>query len=67
MSTMRLDIKHEMRALLAAAGKTLLDCPVSGTGAQAASKDLVVFASGDRAAYHILLAVYELPNGDHTS
>ena len=23
--------------------------------------------SGDRAAYHILLAVYELPNGDHTS
>ena len=54
MSTMRLDIKHEMRALLAAAGKTLLDCPVSGTGAQAANKDLVVFASGDRAAYDSL-------------
>ena len=54
MSTMRLDIKQEMRALLAAAGKTLLDCPVSGTGAQAANKDLVVFASGDRAAYDSL-------------
>ena len=54
MSTMRLHIKQEMRALLAAAGKTLLDCPVSGTGAQAASKDLVVFASGDRAAYDSL-------------
>ena len=54
MSTMRLDIKQELRALLAAAGKTLLDCPVSGTGAQAANKDLVVFASGDRAAYDSL-------------
>ena len=54
MSTMRLDIKQEVRALLAAAGKTLLDCPVSGTGAQAANKDLVVFASGDRVAYDSL-------------
>src|SRR5882672_8150445 len=35
---------------LAAQGKILLDCPVSGTGAQAAKKDLVVFASGDEAA-----------------
>ena len=50
MSTMRLNIKEEVRALLAAAGKTMVDCPVSGTGAQAANKDLVVFASGDRAA-----------------
>ncbi len=50
MSTMRLSIKEEMRAGLAAAGKTMLDCPVSGTGAQAANKDLVVFASGERAA-----------------
>ena len=31
------------------AGHTLLDCPVSGTGAQAAVKDLVVYASGDSA------------------
>src|SRR5258707_2545619 len=29
----------------------LLDCPVSGTGAQAARKDLVVFASGDETAF----------------
>ena len=54
MSTMRLTIKEEVRALLAAAGKTMVDCPVSGTGAQAANKDLVVFASGDRAAYDSL-------------
>lgn len=36
----------------------LLDCPLSGTGAQARSKDIVVYASGDAAAYervrHIL-------------
>src|SRR5215470_13203180 len=38
-------------AQLAAQGKILLDCPVSGTGAQAATKDLVVFASGDEAAF----------------
>ena len=36
---------------LAAAGVTLLDCPLSGTGAQARVKDLVVFGSGDRAAF----------------
>jgi putative dehydrogenase len=29
---------------------TLLDCPLSGTGAQARAKDLVVYASGDRVA-----------------
>ena len=30
---------------------SLLDCPLSGTGAQAATGDLVVYASGERAAY----------------
>ncbi len=29
----------------------LLDCPLSGTGAQAATRDLAVYASGERAAY----------------
>jgi 3-hydroxyisobutyrate dehydrogenase-like beta-hydroxyacid dehydrogenase len=32
---------------LQAAGHVALDCPVSGTGAQARVKDLVVYASGD--------------------
>ena len=58
MSTMRLTIKEEMRAGLAAAGKTMLDCPVSGTGAQAANKDLVVFASGERAACDSLADIF---------
>ena len=58
MSTMRLTIKEEMRAGLAVAGKTMLDCPVSGTGAQAANKDLVVFASGERAACDSLADIF---------
>ena len=29
---------------------TVLDCPISGTGAQAASKDIAVYASGSRQA-----------------
>lgn len=43
--------KARGEAQLATQGKILLDCPVSGTGAQAARKDLVVFASGDEAAF----------------
>jgi len=36
--------------VLAKAGHTMLDCPVSGTGAQAAVKDIVIYASGDAKA-----------------
>ena len=50
-STLPIDVKARGEAQLAAQGKILLDCPVSGTGAQAASKDLVVFASGNEAAF----------------
>lgn len=32
-------------------GKILLECPVSGTGARALKKGLVVFGSGDEAAF----------------
>jgi L-threonate 2-dehydrogenase len=46
-----IEAKARGHAQLAAQGKILLDCPVSGTGAQAANKDLVVFASGDEAAF----------------
>jgi L-threonate 2-dehydrogenase len=50
-STLPIVVKMRGQAQLAAQGKILLDCPVSGTGAQAANKDLVVFASGDEAAF----------------
>jgi len=50
-STLPIEVKARGEAQLAAQGKILLDCPVSGTGAQAASRDLVVFASGNEAAF----------------
>ena len=49
-STFTIEDKARAEAALRKAGHTLLDCPVSGTGAQAKVKDLVVYASGDTAA-----------------
>ena len=49
-STLSLDDKTAFKDILKKAGHTVLDCPMSGTGAQAAVKDLVVYASGDTAA-----------------
>jgi putative dehydrogenase len=45
-STLSLEAKQSGRDQLARAGMTLLDCPVSGTAAQAVTRDIVVFASG---------------------
>ncbi len=53
-STLALSDKEQAHQALAAAGVTLLDCPVSGTGTQAAKGDLVFFASGEKAAYERL-------------
>jgi putative dehydrogenase len=50
-STLPIPVKEAARVRLGASGVTLLDCPLSGTGAQARAKDLVVYASGDRKAY----------------
>jgi 3-hydroxyisobutyrate dehydrogenase-like beta-hydroxyacid dehydrogenase len=50
MSTFALDDKLEAERVLAKAGHTMLDCPVSGTGAQAKTGDIVVYASGDKKA-----------------
>jgi L-threonate 2-dehydrogenase len=50
LSTFALDDKLAFAAAMEAAGHVALDCPLSGTGAQAAVCDLVVYASGDRAA-----------------
>ena len=45
-STMTLDEKLQFGAALAQAGHTALDCPISGTGSQAKTRDLVIYASG---------------------
>jgi 3-hydroxyisobutyrate dehydrogenase-like beta-hydroxyacid dehydrogenase len=49
-STFTLDDKTRAERALKKAGHVPLDCPISGTGAQAAVKDLVVYASGDSKA-----------------
>jgi putative dehydrogenase len=56
-STLPIAAKEAARRRLAAAGATLLDCPLSGTGAQARAKDLVVYGSGDAAAWKRTLPV----------
>jgi putative dehydrogenase len=48
-STFTLEDKSAAEAALRKAGHVLLDCPVSGTGAQAKVRDLVVYASGGAA------------------
>jgi 3-hydroxyisobutyrate dehydrogenase-like beta-hydroxyacid dehydrogenase len=51
LSTLPIEVKEKAHAALGGGGITLLDCPLSGTGAQAVTRDLVVYASGERAAY----------------
>jgi 3-hydroxyisobutyrate dehydrogenase-like beta-hydroxyacid dehydrogenase len=50
-STLPIEEKQRARDTLAKKGIVLLDCPLSGTGAQARAKDLVVYASGERKAF----------------
>jgi 3-hydroxyisobutyrate dehydrogenase-like beta-hydroxyacid dehydrogenase len=57
-STLALDDKAEIRRLLEAAGHTALDCPLSGTGAQAQTGDLVVYASGDKKTIASLMPMF---------
>jgi 3-hydroxyisobutyrate dehydrogenase/glyoxylate/succinic semialdehyde reductase len=47
LSTLAIADKLRFEAILKRAGHIALDCPLSGTGAQAKLRDLVVYASGD--------------------
>ena len=58
LSTFTIEGKQRAHDTLRAAGHTLLDCPLSGTGAQAKVKDLSVYASGDSAAITTLMPVF---------
>lgn len=61
IETSTLDIKDKevARAALDKVGIHLLDCPLSGTGAQARNKDLTVYASGQSQAIKRLAPVFE--------
>jgi 3-hydroxyisobutyrate dehydrogenase/glyoxylate/succinic semialdehyde reductase len=50
LSTLSLADKLRFEAILQNAGHIALDCPLSGTGAQAKVRDLVVYASGESQA-----------------
>jgi 3-hydroxyisobutyrate dehydrogenase-like beta-hydroxyacid dehydrogenase len=58
-STLPIRVKESARESLARRGVILLDCPLSGTGAQARAKDLLIYVSGDRAAYRKIVPVLE--------
>jgi len=58
-STLPIPVKEAARAALARRGVILLDCPLSGTGAQARVKDLIIYVSGDRAAYRKTVPVLQ--------
>jgi len=58
-STLPIEVKEQARAALARRGAILLDCPLSGTGAQARTKDIAVYASGDAAACRAIVPVLE--------
>ncbi len=58
-STLDIDDKIAARDLLADADVTLLDCPLSGTGAQARDRDLTIYASGSPEAIKRMLPCFE--------
>ena len=57
-STFTIEDKLKAERALRKAGHVMLDCPMSGTGAQAKVKDLVVYASGDRKSIHRLRPLF---------
>ncbi|MDG2320952.1 MAG: NAD(P)-dependent oxidoreductase [Rhodospirillaceae bacterium] len=59
LSTLSLDCKKDACDQLVAAGIEMLDCPVSGTGAQAQTKDIVLYASGDEIAFADCQTVFD--------
>jgi len=50
LSTLSIADKVRFESILKKAGHIALDCPLSGTGAQARNRDLIVYASGDGGA-----------------
>jgi L-threonate 2-dehydrogenase len=58
-STLPIPVKEAARRQLAQCGLALLDAPLSGTGAQARTRDLTVLASGARSAYRKVIPVLE--------
>ena len=58
LSTIGVGTTRKIASAAAEAGHRFLDCPVSGTGAQAKTKDLVIYASGDSRAIRRLRPLF---------
>ncbi len=58
-STLPIADKQRGHDALGEAGMILLDCPLSGTGARAASRDVAVYGSGDKAAFEACVPVFD--------
>ena len=58
LSTLSLADKLRFETILRTAGHVALDCPLSGTGAQAKLRDLVVYASGDSKAIEKCMGLF---------
>jgi putative dehydrogenase len=58
LSTLAIADKLRFEDILNKAGHVALDCPLSGTGAQAKTRDLVVYASGDSDAIARCMALF---------
>ena len=58
-STLPIAVKEHARDSLAARDIAMMDCPLSGTGAQALTKDLAVYASGETTEYELCVPVFE--------
>lgn len=58
-STLPLSLKARHQQAFLGRGAQLLDCPLSGTGGQALTRDVVVFGSGDVAAFEAVTPVLE--------
>ncbi len=58
-STLPIADKQRGHDALGEAGMILLDCPLSGTGAQAVSRDVAVYGSGNKAAYEACAPVFD--------
>ena len=57
-STFPLEDKVRIHTDLLNNGIMMLDCPISGTGAQAVTKDLSIYASGDKDAFEKCIPVF---------
>jgi putative dehydrogenase len=59
LSTLDLECKFSNRERLAEVGISFLDCPISGTGAQALTGDIAIYASGDIDTHNQCLSVFQ--------